>query len=257
MNNDLTLLTDAAKASGEIALKHWQQNPETWDKDAGAGPVTEADIAIDRMLASELGSARPDYGWLSEETDDNSDRLNHERVFIVDPIDGTRAFIAGEKTFSHSLAIAENGNVIAAAVYLPVLDLMYLATSDQVSTLNGAPISATQNTVEGASVLAAKPNFDVKNWSDGLPPYQRHFRSSLAYRLCLVAEGRFDAMLTLRDTWEWDVAAGCLIAQQAGATVTDRVRGIPKFNNPRPKLKGMIAGGTTLHEDIAERLQSD
>jgi len=100
------LLIAAAHASGDVAAKFWKQSPETWDKDAGAGPVTEADIAIDRMLHSDLLAARPDYGWLSEETEDGDARQSHDHVFIIDPIDGTRAFIEGSKTFAHSLALS-------------------------------------------------------------------------------------------------------------------------------------------------------
>jgi len=253
---DLNLLRDAALASGDIARKFWQKDPDVTDKPDGAGPVTEADLAIDRMLHAELRKARPDYGWLSEETEDDSTRLNHDRVFIIDPIDGTRAFIQGEKSFSHSLAIAEKGEVIAAAVYLPIRDEMYLAHRDGTATLNGAPIQATPAPVEGAKVLGAKPNFAPEHWQgDQTPPIERHFRSSLAWRLCLVAQGRFDGMITNRATWEWDVAAGSLIAELAGARVSDLAGGKARFNNPRPKLRGMLAAGPELHGGLITRIK--
>lgn len=254
-HDDLMLLIGAAHASGDIARKFWQQSPEVWHKDAGAGPVTEADLAIDKMLHSELRSARPDYGWLSEETEDNTDRLAHDHVFIIDPIDGTRAFIEGSKTFSHSLAITHHGQVTAAVVFLPMLDQLYVATNSMPASLNGRPIGAsTQKPDQSATVLATKNNFEAERWKSGTPPYLRHFRSSLAYRLCLVADGQFDAMLTLRPTWEWDVAAGALIAQQAGATVTNQKGGKPVFNNPHPQLDGMIAAGPVLHKNIHSKL---
>ncbi len=254
-NDDLMLLIAAAHASGDIARKFWQQSPETWDKDAGAGPVTEADIAIDRMLHSDLLAARPDYGWLSEETEDGDARQSHEHVFIIDPIDGTRAFIEGSKTFAHSLAIAHKGRVTAAVVFLPMLDKLYVATSTMPASLNGRPISAsTPNPDQTPTVLATKDNFKPEHWKSGIPPLERQFRSSLAYRLCLVAEGRFDAMLTLRPTWEWDVAAGDLISQRAGATVTDMAGAKPVYNNPHPQLNGMIAAGPPLHKTICTQL---
>ena len=254
-HDDLMLLIGAAHASGDIARKFWQKSPKVWDKDAGAGPVTEADLAIDKMLHSELRSARPDYGWLSEETEDNTDRLNHDHVFIIDPIDGTRAFIEGSKTFAHSLAIAHHGQVTAAVVFLPMLDQLYVATKSMPASLNGRPIGAsTLKSDQSPTVLATKNNFEPKRWTSGTPPYERHFRSSLAYRLCLVADGQFDAMLTLRPTWEWDVAAGALIAQRAGATVTDQNGEKPVFNNPHPQLNGMIAAGTVLHKNIHSKL---
>ena len=113
---DLALLRDAAKAAGEIATKHFRKDPEAWDKGAGQGPVTEADIEVDTMLREELTAARPDYGWLSEETADNATRLDRERVFVVDPIDGTRAFMDGKTGFSHALAVVEQGVPVAAVV---------------------------------------------------------------------------------------------------------------------------------------------
>lgn len=255
-NDDLKLLIDAAKASGDIAMKHWKASPETWDKEDGAGPVTEADLAIDKMLHAELLGNRPDYGWLSEETEDNTDRLNHDRVFIIDPIDGTRAFIAGEKTFSHSLAIAENGVVIFAAVYLPALGRLYAATHDSPSMQNDKliNISAAED-IDAATLLAAKSNLDPKHWQNGdVPGLDRHFRPSLAYRLCLIAEGRFDVMLTTRDCWEWDIAAGDLIVRQAKGVSTDLGNNTLRFNSPGAKTKGCLAAGPALHRLVQERL---
>jgi len=255
-NEDRQLLIDEAHASGNIARKHFNESPEIWDKDDGAGPVTEADLEIDAMLRTELLASRATYGWLSEETEDDLSRLEHQRVFIIDPIDGTRAFIAGERHFSHSLAIAENGVVTAAVVYLPMLDRLYAATEGAVATMNGAPIQPTQTSdLDGATVLAAKPNLRDEFWHGGVPPVQRKFRPSLAYRLCLVAEGRYDAMLTLRDCWEWDIAAGDLIVRQAGGTVTDRLNSPLAFNYKHPMTRGCHAAGDAMHKALQGRLK--
>ncbi len=253
---DLVLLIDAAYASGQIARKFFGAAPETWDKGDGAGPVTEADLAIDRMLRHDLLGARPDYGWLSEETEDDPARLALRHVFIVDPIDGTRAFIAGEKSFSHSLAIARDGKIVAAAVYVPMLDLLYAASEAQQTTLNGQAISVTnQSEISGATVLAAKPNMFPENWIGEVPPVTRKFRPSLAYRLSLVAQGRYDAMLTVRDSWEWDIAAGDLIVRQAGGRVTDRLGQDLAFNASHPKTKGCHAANPALHRALQARLK--
>ncbi len=247
-NDDLALLCDAARAAGEIGARYFNTDPEVWDKGDNQGPVTEADLAIDRMLKAELRAARPDYGWLSEETDDDLGRLSAQRVFIIDPIDGTRAFIAGQRSWAHSLAIAEHGKVVAAAVFLPMLERLYAASERQSSQLNGSAISASgASRLAGASVLAAKPNFDDARWKNGCPPVERHFRPSLAYRLCLVAEGRFDAMLTMRDCWEWDIAAGALIVNKAGGVCSD-IAGRPLvFNSAKGQTGGCIAAGKNLH----------
>ena len=138
--HDLALLVHAARAAGAIALRYWRHNPKSWEKPDGTGPVTEADIAINDMLAETLGAARPDYGWLSEESPDTPARLNAPYTFILDPIDGTRAFMAAEEHFAHSLAIARDGQITAAAVYLPAIDRLYTATSATPALCNGIPI---------------------------------------------------------------------------------------------------------------------
>lgn len=256
-SSDVQLLTDAARAAGDIALRYWRKSPETWEKEAGAGPVSEADLAVDRMLMAELRAARPDYGWLSEETPDAPERLAAERVFIIDPIDGTRAFIDGTPDFAHSLAVADRGRIIAAVVFLPAQNRLYSASIQGASYLNGSQIHASaKSDPQDATLLTARPNLAPEHWhEDRPPPFRRMFRSSLAWRMCLVAEGGFDAMLTLRPTWEWDVAAGTLIAERAGAAVTDRRGGEPRFNSPSARLDGVIAAPPALHAPLLSGLR--
>ncbi|WP_204112742.1 3'(2'),5'-bisphosphate nucleotidase CysQ [Shimia biformata] len=252
---DLALLIDAAQEAGKIATRFLGQSNRQWDKPGGAGPVTEADLAVNAMLERELRTARPDYGWLSEESTDDPARLEASRVFIIDPIDGTRSFIEGSNTWAHSLAIAERGKVIAGVVFLPMRDKLYAAATDEGASLNGAPISpSVHNDLSGASLLAARPVMAAEHWKSGAPNVRRSHRPSLAYRLALVAEGRYDAMLTLRPTWEWDIAAGTVILQEAGAMATDRKGDQLRFNNPDPRQKGMIAANAGLHPHIAGAL---
>ena len=124
---DLSILIHAAREAGKIASGYFGGSYTQEDKPGGAGPVTEADLAVNVMLEETLRAERPDYGWLSEESEDSATRLRRERLFIVDPLDGTRSFIAGETTWAHSLAIAEEGRVIAAVIYLPMRDRLYAA----------------------------------------------------------------------------------------------------------------------------------
>jgi myo-inositol-1(or 4)-monophosphatase len=255
--NDLALLTQAAEVAGAVALRHRDRGgrPDAWEKPGGLGPVTEVDLEIDRMLRSELTAARPDYGWLSEESHDDRRRLGSERVFIIDPIDGTRAYVSGEAGFAHSLAVVEKGRVVAAVVNLPALGRTYVAAEGEGATLNRAPIAASgRATLDAARVLASAGTLAREQWPGGVPAFERHFRTSLAYRLCLAAEGRFDAMVTLRDTWEWDVAAGDLIAREAGARVTTRVGTAALYNQREPLVPGLIAAGPALHDAILARL---
>lgn len=254
--NDLALLIDAAREAGAIARRYWRNRPDFWEKDQAAGPVSEADLAVNAMLEHDLRAARPDFGWLSEETADGPARLAAEQTFIVDPIDGTRAFLAGEPGFSHSLAIACNGQITAAVVYLPVHDLLYTAAFGSPALLNGAPlVPGTARSVEGATILTTGSTADPSHWRGPVPAYRRVFRPSLAWRLCLVAEGRFDAAVSLRPAWEWDIAAGSLIAAQAGVVATDQA-GLPlAFNRPTPQSRGLIAAIPALHADLTERLR--
>jgi len=256
---DLTLLIDAAREAGKIATGFSGKEAARWDKADGAGPVTEADLAVNAMLEKNLRAARPDYGWLSEENDDNSDRLDRERVFIVDPIDGTRSFIEGSNTWAHALAVADRGVVTAAVIYLPLRDLMYVAAAEQGAFLNETAITPSHPaSVAAADVLAARPNMEAAHWKQGsIPTFQRSYRPSLAYRMALVAQGRFDGMLTLRPSWEWDIAAGDLILREAGALCSDRFGAPLRFNNPHPKVNGVVAAGKTLHREISSALAPD
>ncbi|MXY32887.1 MAG: 3'(2'),5'-bisphosphate nucleotidase CysQ [Boseongicola sp. SB0664_bin_43] len=252
--SDLDLLEEAAREAGEIARRFWRGDQQVWDK-GKEGPVSEADLAVDRHLKERLLNMRPDYGWVSEESEDNPARLSARRVFIVDPIDGTRSFIAGERTWAHSLAVAEEGRVVAACVFLPVRDKIYLAATGVGATLNGAPISALRRErLDGASLLSTRAGLRPEYWSGGPPDVRRHFRSSFAYRLTLVAEGSFDAVLTFRPTWEWDIAAGALIATESGARVSDRSGRSPQFNSGTRQVDGLIAGGQTVHGELLKRL---
>jgi myo-inositol-1(or 4)-monophosphatase len=253
--HDLALLTEAARRAGKIAMRFWKRMPKVWDKGGGHGPVTEADLAVNDMLAALLRAARPDYGWLSEESEDGAARLQSERLFIIDPIDGTRAFLAGEETFAHSLAVAERGEVTAAVVFLPAIDRLYTACNQGVARRDGTEVrTSAQPSGDGARLLTTAPTLAPEHWPGGVPQVQRSFRASLAYRLCLVAEGRFDGMLTLRPAWEWDIAAGVLIAERAGARVTDRHGGALVFNAATPLAAGVIAAPPGVHADLLARL---
>lgn len=251
---DLALLTEAARAAGAIALRYWRQSPQVWEK-PGLGPVSEADLAVNSHLRGLLREARPDYGWLSEEDPDSAERLAADHIFVLDPIDGTRAYIAGEDTFAVSLAVVAGGTPVAGVVYLPALDRLYTATATGPALKDGQPIAASSRAgIEGATLLTTAPNMAPEHWPGGVPDLKRSFRASLAYRLCLVAEGRHDGMLMLRDAWEWDIAAGALIAARAGATVSDRLGQPIRFNAAHPQSAGVIAAAPGLHRAMLHRL---
>jgi myo-inositol-1(or 4)-monophosphatase len=254
---DLALLVGAAEEAGRIAMAHFKTDVETWDK-PGEGPVTAADIAIDRMLHAEFGAARPDYGWLSEESESAHDRDARDHVIIADPIDGTRAFIAGQEGWGPALAVAERGQVVAAAMHLPARSETFAASLGGGATLNGRPIRASaQAELNGATALAASSQLRAELWPGGAPPVERHFRPSLAWRLCLVGQGKFDAMITLRDAYEWDIAAGSLIASEAGATVTDAAGDCLCFNRHPVRAPGVIAASGPVHGALMALRRAD
>lgn len=254
--HDLALLIDAARMAGRVATSFAGVTAKRWDKPDGAGPVTEADLAVNDMLQSTLRQARPDYGWLSEETEDGTDRLTADRVFIVDPIDGTRSFVEGSSTWAHSIAIAERGLVTAAVVFLPMRGKLYAAARGQGATLNGVPIRASGACdVADMTVLAAKPAMLAQHWHQGTAPtFKRSYRPSLAYRLALAAQGRFDGMVTIRPTWEWDIAAGTLIVTESGGGASDRTGAPLLFNNPDPRFDGIVAGSACGHALLVSAL---
>ncbi len=252
---DLALLLAAAAEGGRIALHHWKRGPRVWDKGA-EGPVSEADLAVNRMLAEELRAARPGYGWLSEEGPDDPARLGCGRCLIVDPIDGTRAFLAGESAFAVALAVAEAGAVTAAVIHLPALGLTYAAEAGGPATCNGAVLRASVRArPEGAALLAPRAALAPEHWPGGVPPVRRVFRASLAYRMARVAEGAEDAMLAIGPTWEWDAAAGALIAAQAGALVTGSRGEALGFNTAGARVPGLLAANPALHAQLLGRRQ--
>lgn len=247
---DLPLLIDAARDAAGIALRYWRTDQRVEYKE-GNSPVSEGDYAVDDFLRACLTEARPDYGWLSEETDDDAGRLNQDRVFVVDPIDGTRSYVDGNATWGISIAVVEAGRPTAGVVFLPARDKLYAASLGGGASLNGTPVRAgDRQEPNGATVLAPKPTLDPKWWANPPPRVERHFRPSLAYRFCLVAEGRFDALLTIRDAHEWDIAAGTLIAEEGGARVSDRQGSSICFNSRSAKSAGVFAAPPVLHDRL-------
>ena len=251
---DLRLLIETVEAAGDIALRHFRRGVRSWDKDDNLGPVTEADLEVDAYLSRILRKARPRHGWLSEESGTTTDRIGMDDVWVIDPIDGTRAFMEHSRDWAISAALVTDGIPQIGVVYMPAKERMYVAHKGAGATRDGNPIRVKDSaTLEQATILTTKPNLDPRYWKGEVPKFERAFRSSLAYRLCLVAEGQYDAMLTLRPTWEWDVAAGLLIVEEAGGTGLDGNGAQPRFNNLHPQIAGTAAGGAVLSDLMVRR----
>ena len=242
--------------AGKVALGYFNARDQLTIQNKGPQDLaSEADVNTELLIRDRLAKAFPQDAFLGEETPP-TEYTAGQGIWVVDPIDGTRAFINHSKDWAHALAVVEDGLVISAVVYLPMHDLMFAATKDGGATVNDQPIAVTNAAVGDATVLGAKPNFEARFWKDGdVPAVERAFRSSLAYRLCLVAQGQFDGMITLRPSWEWDIAAGALIISEAGGVVSDQHAAPLRFNNPHPQVPGVLAAGAQLHAALAARLE--
>ena len=250
---DNSFLIDAARDAGDIAMDFFRNGYAQWDK-GGDNPVTEADIAVNQMLHARLGGAFPGYGWLSEETEDNAVRLDANRVWIVDPIDGTRAFMRGEPHFTICIALVEAGRPIAAVVFNPATGECFEATHGGGARLNGSPIFASGAAkLDGARLLTSEALLAHKGWAEPWPVMHVEMRNSIAYRLALVASGQFDGCLSLSSKFDWDIAAADLILNEAGGCLSRR-DGTPYiYNQAEPRHPGLIAAGGKLHALLLDR----
>ena len=252
---DLDLIRHAATVAGEQAVAMRAAGLVTMYK-ADKSPVTDADLAVDLWLREHLSAARPAYGWLSEETVDDPSRLDCERVFIVDPIDGTRAYVKGKPWWGVSIAIVEAGRPLVGVVRAPDRDETFEAEADRGARLNGAPIHGSSTAVlEDCRLLADAPMMTHPAWKRPWPPMRMENRNSIAYRLCSVASGDVDAMLALSPKSEWDMAAGDLIAVEAGCVVTDHKGRSLAYNRVKPTAPSLVCAGPALHRLILERTE--
>lgn len=253
MSDDLALLREAARQAGRIARERREKGLKIWSK-AGGSPVTDADLEVDKYLRETLTAARPDYGWLSEETADDPARLTRRRLFVVDPIDGTVAFMKAKPWWTVALAVVEDGRPIAAVIYAPALDELYEAAAGEGARRNGEAIHASDaDTLEDAAMLADAKLFERDIWADPWPAMRFEKRNSIAYRMALVAAGAFDAAVAISPKHDWDVAAGALIAAEAGAIITDH-RGRPYlFNQPTAAQPSLVCAAPGLHPLILSR----
>lgn len=253
MSSDIDLLRAAAHEAGKLALDYRKRGLKIWSKGA-AGPVTDADQAADKLLTERLRGARPDYGWLSEETVDGPERLSRSKLFVVDPIDGTVAFMKSKPWWTVALAVVEDGKPVAAVVYAPALNETFEAVLGEGARLNGEPVQASDTfSLDDASMLADANLFTQPIWPETWPVMRFDKRNSIAYRMALVGAGAFDAAMALTPKWDWDVAAGALIATEAGARCTDH-KGRPyHFNRPDPRQPSLVCAAPALHPLILKR----
>lgn len=251
--SDLELIRAAVLTAGDLALAEREAGLKIWSK-SGGSPVTSADMAVDKALRDGLLAARPDYGWLSEETADGEERLSRRRIFVVDPIDGTVAYMKGKPWWCIPIAVVEDGRPVAAVIHAPALGETFEATLGGGARLNGKPITASDTTdLDDASVLADARLMEGPQWDEPWPEMRFEKRNAIAYRMALVAAGAFDAAIALTPKWDWDVCAGALIAAEAGAKVSDHHGREWRFNQPDPRQNSLICSAPGLHPLIVRR----
>lgn len=240
--DDLQLLRSTAVTAGIIASGYFRRDLKHWTKEHNS-PVSEADIVLDKFLHSALTAARPDYGWLSEETTDNPDRLSKSRVFVVDPIDGTRGFIRGEDSWTVSLAVVEDGIAIAGVVYAPARDEMYDAALGGGARLNGEPLQRHKVAGRTQPLIPAPGAVHQELQAEGLDYTRGPAYPSLAYRIVQVATGKLDAAVARRGAQDWDIAGAAVILAECGLEFEDVCMGALRFNRPEIRHGALAALG--------------
>jgi len=253
--SDLALIEEAVRKAGGIARQFFGGSYRRWDKGKG-NPVTEADLQIDRFLRDRLTGARPDYGWLSEETDDDPSRLGKALVFVVDPIDGTIGFLKGRPQFTVCAGLVCRGESVAGVVFNPLTGECFTAMKDGGARLNGGQIAVSaRETIEGCRMLGSRSLFENPLQPPPWPAMQIETRSSLAYRVTLVASGQFDATLALSAKRDWDLAAADIILREAGGRITARDGTPLRYNRAEPVQPSVVCANPVLHARLIERLQ--
>jgi myo-inositol-1(or 4)-monophosphatase len=249
------LLVDTVRQAGTLALSLFRTELKNWTKGASS-PVSEADIAVNDLIAHSLRAATPDYGWLSEESADDEGRLDRPFVWIVDPIDGTRGYLAGREDWCVSVALVEDTRPVLAAVFAPASDEFFFAQRGRGTLLNGAPVHATPGTALDFSRIAG-PKPLVERLNRTSREISLHPRiGSLALRLCRVAQGRLDAAFAGGQSRDWDLAAANLIVEEANGNMT-AISGDDILYNRREVTHGvLVAAGRDRHASIVEHFRA-
>lgn len=243
---------DAARHAGEIAMRHFCNGHATWEKGPGQ-IVTAADIEIDQMLFKALPKIAP-AAWLSEETEDNSKRLQDSLVWIVDPIDGTRSFAAGKPEFTISIGLVEHGHPILGIVFNPAKDEMFEATLGYGAFRNGVALKANTNvSLEGGQIVVSHTENKRRRFSEMFPQAHVTEIGSLAYKLARVAAGDFDAYFSWRKAHDWDIAAAALMLSEAGALFSNANGDPIRLNEADPRHHGLIASSGPLHAQLVDQ----
>lgn len=257
-SDDLALMRETAKYAGDYALELSKEGEARhWHKEPGS-PVSEADLALNRYIANKLCTERPAYGWLSEETADNRAQRSSQRVWVVDPIDGTRAFLrADDPYWCVAIALVEQGKAVASAIYAPELGMLFEASLGGGAFLNGKLMAvSTRCQMPGCSIITTPGMLTHPAWKEPWP--EMHVvdpkPNATLLRFAFVAAGMHDTTITLTRKSDWDVAAGALLVTEAGGLATTHIGEEFVFNRYDPAQRSVLASATTeLHEQLMKK----
>ncbi|HVG44415.1 MAG TPA: 3'(2'),5'-bisphosphate nucleotidase CysQ [Longimicrobium sp.] len=249
--DDLDLTLRAVRAAGEAVLPAFHAGQEVRFK-APDQPVTDADLAANRILQEMLLGGRPEYGWLSEETKDTPERLRKERLWVVDPIDGTNSFVEGYPEFAISVALVDRGSAVVGVVLNPATGELYHAVAGGGAFLNGAPIhvSATDEAAQVRRIAASRWEMGRGELDRFAAPWQVSPLGSTAYKMAKVADGSVDVFVSAGPKNEWDVAGAAVIVAEAGGRVTGPAGAELRYNQPDPAWRGIVATNGLLHDAV-------
>ncbi|MBM3607320.1 MAG: 3'(2'),5'-bisphosphate nucleotidase CysQ [Alphaproteobacteria bacterium] len=251
-------LRAAARAAGDHALGFFREGAKTSarvDYKEGGSPVSEADIAANEILLSRLTLLLPQAGWLSEETADDASRIGKALVFIVDPIDGTRAFVNGDPRWGVAAALVADGAPLASALYMPALGEMYHAARGGGAFRNGERLTASLREELAQARLAAPVKAFEELEKRGLQLAREPRIPSLAYRLAKVASGELDCALASTNAWDWDIAASDLLIREAGGILSDLDMRQPVYNNAVARHGVLAAAPARLHGSLVTAIR--
>ena len=257
LNRQAARLAEAVREAGALALSMFKTPLKNWTKGEALSPVSDADIAVDVLLRERLTADGTPIAWLSEESVDDLARLDARYVWIVDPIDGTRAYIAGLPDWAVSAALVENGRPVAGCLYAPVSDEFFVAVAGQGATRNGAAMAAAPGAALAQARIAA-PRKLLDHLQAIAPPFVVMPRThSLALRLARVAEGTFDAGIAGGSSHDWDLAAADLLVHEAGGALTSFAGVAVTYNRPVPRHGKLVAAGRERHAALLELFRDE
>ncbi len=242
---DLVLLKEAALEAGALAMTFFRRNPQRWAK-AGGSPVTEADMAVDAFLRTKLLAERPHYGWLSEETVDDPGQRARGATFVVDPIDGTKGFIAGDACWCVSLAVVRDERPVVAALYAPALDELFTASNGGGAWLRGTRLAVSEQADAAGARITGPRGWLATDAVRRLDADLQESIPSLAYRFASVAARKLDAAFASARANDWDLAASDLLVHEAGGRLAELNGEAPKYNQEIPRHGALAAANVKL-----------